>query len=115
LNTFIDMPRRTNDLVSTGLQLRPVAQREILNLRTTNGMDNGSSNLRPFECAASGRAAEPEQRDLRVKPGFDQLDHRIDRRQAIVIDPRVKPLERFAVSDRVKPHLKTVPRRLYVH
>jgi hypothetical protein len=32
-----------------------------------------------------------------------------------VIDPRVKPLERFAVSDRVKPHLKTVPRRLYVH
>jgi hypothetical protein len=29
LNTFIDMPRRTNDLVSTGLQLRPVAQREI--------------------------------------------------------------------------------------
>jgi hypothetical protein len=28
LNTFIDVPRRTNDLVSTGLQLRPVAQRE---------------------------------------------------------------------------------------
>jgi hypothetical protein len=43
LNTFIDMPRRTNDLVSTGLQLRPVAQREIpvcsrlQYLRITNG------------------------------------------------------------------------------
>jgi hypothetical protein len=30
LNTFIDVSRQTSDLVSTGLQLRPVAQREIL-------------------------------------------------------------------------------------